>query len=85
MMFDALRRHDDPGLAETRSSLRLDTDAMRPGLDLLRLAAGNAIDVPISRRRSARHERHFRWGVRCFWLSLGAAVLLAVLEECVSG
>ena len=50
-----------------------------PGLDLLRLAAGNAIDVPITRRRSARHERTMRWCRRCFWTVLFALVLLRIL------
>ena len=49
-----------------------------PGLDLLRLAAGNAIDVQITRRRSARHERHFRWCVRCLFIALAIATAVRI-------
>lgn len=54
-------------------------DLADPPLDPLRLAAGNAIDLQITRRRSARHERTMRWCWRCFWTVLFALVLLRIL------
>jgi hypothetical protein len=66
MMLDAWRRSDDPGINGLALDARL-------------LSASNAIDVPISRRRSARHERHFRWCVRCLFIAMAIAIAVRIL------
>lgn len=52
-----------------------------PGLDPRRLAASNALDLQISRRRNPRHERAMRWCWRCFWTVLFVLVLLRISIE----
>jgi hypothetical protein len=54
-------------------------DLADPPLDPLRLAASNAIDLQITRRRSARHERYMRLCIRCVFFALAVAIAVRIL------
>lgn len=45
-----------------------------PGIDAVRLAASNAIDIPV-RRRNPKHARRLRWCCHCVMLGVAVAGL----------